>query len=176
MRTRSTRYALMCIMLFSFPFIFFILFIFFIHTYFTFNCIRDHAKTLASDSRSWQSSFTSLSREKTREKISKRFVRVLSSYRRMTWRFTHNRMQTIAARLECGSPPRLRRYANLQFPVKWSANIRPLLHVCVHNAGSFKVRAWHARDSVVTNSARPQYLSGYLIFRQLNEFRQNHHL
>jgi len=63
-------------------------------------------------------------------------------------------MRTIAGRLACGEPPRLRRCANLQFPVKWSANIRS--PACAYTMPALLSREQHAaRDSVVTNRARP---------------------
>jgi len=53
-------------------------------------------------------------------------------------------MRTIAGRLACGEPPRLRRCAIFQFPVKWSANIRsPACAYTMH--GSFK--PWATRSS-----------------------------
>jgi len=70
------------------------------------------------------------------------------------WLDVSHEMQTIAARLARGcSLPRLRRCVNLQFPVKWSANIRP--STCAYTMPALLSYEQHARDSVVTNPACP---------------------
>jgi len=91
----------------------------------------------------------SLSRDDSLDSVSS-IVRNIS----LEWLDISHEMQTIAARLAWGcSLPRLRRCVNLQFPVKWSANIRP--STCAYTMPALLSYEQHARDSVVTNPACP---------------------